>query len=284
MSAPRFATAGRPAPWVVALARAIVLPLARVFHRAAMDGVEHLPSGAPFLLVANHSAGLGVSEILSFLALYLRDVGPERPLAGFALPLMFEIPVASRLVRALGAIPSTYEDAASTLAAGVPILVFPGGSHETLRPIWDTHSVDFGGHRGFLRVAWRAGVPIVPMGIRGGHPTAPVLFRAGWLATALVVPRLLLRQKRWGLSLLGLIGAVGIGVAVPASWPVRALLCWLWLASPITFLPWIPWTLRFRIGAPISPAALFGSAVPEDEHALSVALDRVQSAVLALTR
>jgi hypothetical protein len=81
--------------------------------------------------VANHSAGLGLSEIGAFYALYLRTVGP-RPLAGFALPLGFRVPLFSRLLRAGGAIPSSYEAAEATLQAGVPILVFPGGGYDDL--------------------------------------------------------------------------------------------------------------------------------------------------------
>lgn len=275
------ASPGRVHPWIAAFARAVVHPLVRVMHRARLDGVENLPASGPFLLVANHSAGLGLSEILAFLSLYLRAVGSSRPLAGYALAHVFRIPFVREFFRALGAIPSTYEAAAEALAAGVPILVFPGGSHETLRPIWQADRVDFGGHVGFLRVAMRAGVPIVPMGIRGAHFTAPILFRARWLATPLVLPRLL-GQKRWALSLLGVLGALCIEWLAPFAWPWRLAAVYAWLASPLTFVPWVPWSIRFRIGAPIPSAALFGPSAREDDATLREALARVEGAVAAL--
>ena len=279
---------GRPLPRIVRLARRYLDPVVQLCHRPTLDGAEHLPRSGPFLLVANHSAGLGIAEILTFIVLYLRHVGPERPLAGFAHPLGFRIAPLSTFLRSLGAIPSTYAAAEDALSRGVPLLVFPGGDHETLRPIWQANRVDFGGRLGFLRIARAAGVPIVPLGIRGGHFTGPVLFRSKLLATVLVAPRLV-GSKRWGVSLLGAIGAVAIVVGVNASWPVQAALVWLWLGSPLTFSPFIPWTLRMRIGPPIAAAALFSSESPggsvgteETDDDLRRALDRVQAEVQAL--
>ncbi len=269
-------------PRFVELVERYLEPVVRACHRPTLEGTEHLPEDRPYLLVANHSAGLGIAEILSFLALYLKQVGAERPLAGFALPLGFHLAPLSTLLRGIGAIPSTYAAAEQTLATGVPILVFPGGDHETLRPVWQAHRVDFGGRRGFLRIAKQAGVPIVPMGIRGSHFTAPILMRSKLLALALVLPRLM-GQKRWGISLLGVLGSAAITTLVPAAWPVRAALVWLWLGSPFTFFAWVPWTIRMRIGAPIEAAALFpaGAAAPDDGD-LEGALAHVQSAVQAL--
>lgn len=272
---------GRPSPTFVRFARAYLDPVVRACHRPTLEGAEHLPTDGPFLLVANHSGGLGVAEILSFITLYLRHVGPERPIAGFAHPTGFRVPLFSRLLRGIGAVPSTYEAAAHALTRGVPLLVFPGGDHETLRPIWQANAVDFGGRVGFLRVAREHGVPVVPMGIRGGHMTAPVLVRSRALATLLVFPRLL-GTKRWGVSLLSVMGVAALVARGPASWPAKAALAWLWMGSPLTFQPWIPWTLRFRIGAPIAAEELFPDGAEGGDEALRRALARVQSAVQSL--
>jgi 1-acyl-sn-glycerol-3-phosphate acyltransferase len=273
---------GRPAPGLVRLVRRFLEPVVRLCHRPTLVGIEHLPKSGPFLLVANHSAGLGIAEILSFLAMYLRDVGPARPLAGFAHPVGFRVFPLSAALRSIGAIPSTYAAAERALSAGVPILVFPGGDHETLRPIWHANRVDFGGRMGFLRIARSAKVPIVPLGIRGGHFTAPMLLRSRILAMLLGV-RWTIGAKRWGVSLLGVIGATLLIRFVPTSWPIRAALVWLWLGSPLSFIPWVPWTLRMRIGAPIPVSQLFASAGNEEnDEELGRALPRVQQAVQAL--
>jgi 1-acyl-sn-glycerol-3-phosphate acyltransferase len=271
---------GRPTPAVVRLVRRYAEPVVRLAHRPTLEGASHLPLRGPFLLVANHSAGLGLSEIMCLLVMYLREVGPERPLAAFALPLGFHVWPLSWAVRSIGAIPSSYEAAAEALAAGVPILMFPGGDHETLRPVWQANRVDFGGRVGFVRIARTAGVPIVPLGFRGSHYTAPMLLRSRALAWLLVLP-LLIGSKRWGLSLLGAIGAALILAFVPAAWPLRVLLVWLWLSSPLTFVPWVPWTVRMRIGAPLTVAELFPDA-DGSEAELTRAAARVEAAVQAL--
>lgn len=273
--------AGRFAPWLVKLVRRVLMPIVWVLFRPSLSGTANLPTDRAYLLVANHSAGLALAEIGAFYSHYLRDVGPEHPLAGFALPLDFRVPVFRELVLAAGAIPSTYDAAQKTLAAGVPILVFPGGDYESLRPVWQAHRVDFGGRLGFLRIAREAGVPVVPMGIRGSHFTAPILWRAGWLATLLVQPRLI-GQKRWGLSLLGVIGAVLITALVPASLAVRLALAWLWLGSPLAFIPWVPATIRMRIGVAFEAAELFAGQGGDD--ALRAALQQVERTVQSLVR
>lgn len=270
---------GRPTPGVVRVVRRFLDPVVRLCHRPTLEGVENLPPEGPFLLVANHSGGMGIAEILSFAVMYLREVGPERPLAGFALPVGFHVFPLSAVHRAVGTIPSTYEAAAHAISLGVPILVFPGGDHESLKPIWQLHRVDLAGRLGFLRIAREHGVPIVPLGIRGGHMTAPVLFRSKALATLLVLPRVL-GVKRWGLSLLGVLVSILIGVALPAAWYVRAALVWLWLGSPFVFLPWIPWSIRMRIGAPLHAGALFPGS--DTDASLRDALARVESSIQRL--
>jgi hypothetical protein len=266
--------AGRPAAWAVRVVLRWVWPLVRVLFRPAIRGLEHLPARGPYLLVANHSAGLGLAELSSFAALYLREVGPERPLAGFAHPRAFGMWPTSVIHPALGVVPSTYAAAEATLAMRVPLLVLPGGDHETMRPITQADRVDLGGRVGFLRIARRAGVAIVPLGIRGSHYTAPILWRSKLLATLLVLPRWVFGVKRWGLSLLAVLGAVGLAM-LPLSVPLRLVLMWLWLGSPLVFLPIVPWRVRFAVGAPLD---LTWSERPEAEDAeVARALPQVQA-------
>ncbi len=273
-----IASPGRVTPLFARLIHRFLLPVVRVLWRPTLTGTENLPTSGPYLLVANHSAGVGFAEIHCFIALYLDQVGPAHPLAGFALPVGFRIWPLSAVHRQIGTIPSTYEAAAATLARGVPILVFPGGDHESLAPIWESNHVDFAGRLGFLRIAHRAQVPIVPLGIRGGHMTAPIVLRSRLLANLLVTPRLIFGVKRWGASLLGVLGALAFAVFLPLEWPWRALLIWLWLGSPVTFLPWLPWTVRMRAGTPLPARELLGDG---SDAALRQALVRVQDAVQA---
>jgi len=259
-------------------AATFLAPFVRLLFRPRIEGLERLPDNRPFLLVANHSAGAGIAEILSFLVLYVQRFGRQRPLAGFALPLGFHVFPLNWLLRQVGAIPSSEKAAMQTLAAGVPILVFPGGDHETLRPVWQAHRVDFGGRSGYMRLAQRARVDVVPLAIRGAHFTAPVFYRANWLAWLFLFPRLL-GIKRWGVSLLSLLGAFAIALLSPLSPPLTALLVWLWMGSPLIFLPLVPWTIRMKVGEPLSASALC-----EGDVSLAEASERLQRHMEQLMR
>ncbi|MBW2526847.1 MAG: 1-acyl-sn-glycerol-3-phosphate acyltransferase [Deltaproteobacteria bacterium] len=273
---------GRVDPKVIRWFRRNVEPVVRLLHRPRLYGVERLPVDRPYLLVVNHSAGMAAGEVLSLVACYLEQVGTERPLAGMAHPFGFSIWPISFFFRGIGAIPSTYGAAEQALSSGVPVVVFPGGDWESTRPVWQANRVTFGGHRGFLRLARRAGVPVVPLGIRGSHYSAPMLFRSRLLAWLTVVP-VLLGLERFPMTLLGLAGAVAISLGVGSTWgwPLAALLTWVWLASPFPMLPWIPSTIRMQIGEVIEHEDLFAGS---DDEALDQAYQRVEGEVQALVR
>jgi len=254
---------GAFSPLFVRVANGLLWPLVRVFFRPRLEGIENLPKDAPYLLVANHSAGAGIAEFMCIIALYLRQVGPDRPMAGFMLPQGFRIFPLSLLLRTSGAIPSTYDAARLTLAKRVPVLVFPGGDHETLRPIWQANRVDFGGRTGFLKIARESGIPIVPLGIHGSHYTCPILLRSELLSMLLVVPRVI-GLKRWGISLTGILGAAAILMLAPLGLEWRLLLTWVWLGSPLIFIPIVPWSIRLRIGKPLAPQDLFGAGTDQE--------------------
>lgn len=283
---PRFATteaAGQPgqlSPAALAVLQRGIAPVLRWLFRPTATGWEHLPKNGPYLLVANHSAGLGLAELASLAVLWVCRPGEVQPLAGFAHALGFTVAPVRWMHSHLGSVPSTTEAGLAALAAGVPLLVFPGGDHETLRPVWQYKRVDFAGRTGFLRLARTANVPIVPLGISGGALTAPMLLRARWLATALVLPRLL-GLRRYGVSLLAVLGSLGLVLWLwPSWWLLPAL--WLWLTSPLTFVPWVPATLCFRVGQPILPEQLF--AGPHTDAQLQDALAQVQRAVQELVQ
>ncbi|MFN3200411.1 MAG: 1-acyl-sn-glycerol-3-phosphate acyltransferase [Bradymonadia bacterium] len=271
---------GVPSKRMMKMASGWLARVVNILFRPRLDGVEHLPAEGPFLLVSNHNAGIALAEIFSIVTCWVTRFGQSRPLAGFAHPLAFKIWPATVTMRHLGSIPSGYNAAYTALDAGVSVLVFPGGDFDSFRPVWQARKVSFNGRRGFLRIAREAGVPIVPMGIHGSHYTAPLLFRSEFWAWLLVLPRLA-GLKRWGLSALGLMGAVALAFA-PWSWPVRILAIWAWLVSPFTLLPWVPWTIRMRIGPMMPPESLFDGCGDEDE--LWRALSRVEYAIEALVR
>lgn len=251
-------------------------PLLWICFRPSLHHVERLPRDRPYLLVANHSAGIGLAELACFAALYVRQIGPTQPIAGFAHPIGFKLWPMSLMMKRLGAIPSTYEAAYEALSQDVALLVFPGGDFDTLKPVWKAKTVDFNQRKGFLKIAQKANVPIIPLGIRGSHYTVPMLLRANWLANILILPRLY-GVKRWGLSVLHLIVA-GIIVISTLSITTKLIIIWLWLSAPVGFIPIIPWTISMHIGHPITPETLFKTDNLDD------ALQQVERTIEALVR
>lgn len=254
-------------------------PYARVCYRPTVAGWENLPRDRPSLLVANHSGGMAVGELTSFASLWVREFGSTRALTGFAHPIGFKLWPLTTIHRLLGSIPSTYEAAFAALDEGVPILMFPGGDHEGWRPVWQANRVDFGGRKGFLRIARKTRTTIVPMGITGSHYTAPVLHRSKLLPRLLVLPHLA-GLKRWPVTVLGLVGVMLILLSNMHVW-LKAGLVWAWLTSPAMLLPILPFTIRFRIGTPIDPEDLFDGSVDDGDAdaPLDAALVTVQTAV-----
>lgn len=236
--------------------RWIIRPWVKLAFRPRLVGVENLPREGPFMLVANHGAGFGVADILSFAVLWREQLG-DRALAGFAHPFAFHVWPVSWLMKGLGSIPSSYEAGRAALEKGVPIVVFPGGDHEAGLSFVRGHAVDFGGRTGFVRLAQEANVPIVPMGLRGNRFPSPILFRSRAFAWIAILPRAF-GVKRYPVSVLAVAGAVAI-VALSSLGPWRFLLAWAWMASPFALIPWVPWPVRITIGAPIEPA----DATPE---------------------
>ena len=148
--------------------------------------------------------------------------------------------------------------------------MFPGGDHDSLRPFWHFNRVDFLGRKGFLRIAIRSGVPLVPMGITGSHFTCPMLFRSALYSRLLVLPARL-GFKRWGMSIGSVLGCLGIA-ALPCSPWVQGPLIWLFLVSPLQFIPLVPWKIRFRIGAPIESTEWDEGALEEPYHSVLTAV------------
>lgn len=232
-------------------------PWARYWIRPSWEGTEHLPEHGPYMIVANHSGGGGV-EVLCLVLLWWRAFGTTRPIAGFAHPLAWRLPIMSSLVKRLGIVPSTYPAARHAIERGVPLVVFPGGDHEAFRPIWQARRVDFGGRKGFLRIAREHRIPIVPMAIRGSHVTVPIVWRSRLLAWLLIWPRLA-GVKRVPVTVLGLVACAACAVVGHAAGGVGlgVLGAWLsWTVIPSPWIAWVPSRVRMRLLPPIPPEEL----------------------------
>jgi 1-acyl-sn-glycerol-3-phosphate acyltransferase len=186
-----------------------ILPLMDLFNRyfdARVRGMEHVPVSRQVLLVGNHSGGVLTPDTTALLAAWFHARGADDPLALLALDALFAIPRFGPMVRRLGLIPASEGNAGRALDAGASLLVYPGGAHEAFRPWRDRNRIDFANRKGFIKLALRRRLPVVPVVGHGGHETLFVLSRGERLARLMGMDRMrvgvcpILFQPPWGFT------------------------------------------------------------------------------------
>jgi 1-acyl-sn-glycerol-3-phosphate acyltransferase len=151
--------------------------------------MDRIPEQGPVLLVGNHSGGNLTPDTLVFTLAFYTYFGVERRCHQLAHNLVLTSPVGP-LLRRYGTVAASHQNARKALNAEAAVLVYPGGDWEVHRPSWQSGKVDFGGRRGFVRLALEADVPIVPIVAVGGQETALFLSHGQRLSRALRLDRL----------------------------------------------------------------------------------------------
>ena len=159
-------------------------PLMDYWFRMEIEGWEQLPE-PPVLLVGIHSGAPFVWDAWTVGIQWWRRFGTDRPLHGTAHDALMAAPLIGDYFRRMGVLPAAPDSIASALAAGHDVALWPGGEIDSLRPWTDRDEAVLAGRKGFIRMAIRAGVPIVPIATVGGPDSMPVLFRGRRLAKAL---------------------------------------------------------------------------------------------------
>ena len=163
---------------------------ATLWYRAEVRNMGNVPENGPVLLVGNHTGGNMSPEVIVLPMAFSTYFGVERPFYQLAHNLVLASPVGGFLKR-YGAMAASHSHAKRALQAGAAVLVFPGGDWEVHRPTWEGNKIDFGGRKGFIKLALSQNVPIVPVVTIGGQETALFLSRGAWLAKLTQVDRLL---------------------------------------------------------------------------------------------
>lgn len=140
------------------LGRALLGPL-------EVSGLEHVPRHGPFLLVANHESVLDPILIQAVCPPVVHTMTKSAqfrpPGMGWYMPRLAAFPVRRYQVD-----PQAVRVALRRLAAGQPVGVYLEGERS-----WDGRLQP--PRLGTLRLILRAGVPVVPVGIRGAYEVWP---------------------------------------------------------------------------------------------------------------
>jgi 1-acyl-sn-glycerol-3-phosphate acyltransferase len=212
--------------WAASVVERTLVP----YHRAEVSGVERIPAGGA-LYVANHNSFTYTPDTYIFALAALRHHGMEAVPYGLAHEVIFSVPPVNQVLAPLGAVRASQRNGERLLRAGRKVLVYPGGDYDALRPFRHRHRVVFGGRKGYVRLALRSEVPIVPVVTAGAHGTFVILDDLRWLARAIGAARFL-RVKVWPLTLSF---PWGLTLGPPPPWvpfPTKIL---VEVLEPVTF-------------------------------------------------
>ena len=154
------------------------------YFRLEIDGWDRLPS-QPCLLVGVHSGGPLTMDAWTVIMAWWRQFGESRSLHGTAHDVLMNAPVLGQYFRRLGTIAPSRDNIQAAFDKGDDVILWPGGELDCYRTWADRDKAVLGGRKGFIRMAMRAGVPIVPVATVGGHDTLFVLSEGRGLAKAL---------------------------------------------------------------------------------------------------
>ena len=144
------------------LGKRMLQALARRFSATLVDG-HRLPRSGGALLVGNHSL-LGLDSF-PLAALVTLETG--RVVRFLGDRNLFRLPGLAHVLRGVGAVSGEPARAVELLRAGELACVYPGGVDDSFKLSSEAYRLQWGARAGFVKVAMRAGVPIVPIAATG---------------------------------------------------------------------------------------------------------------------
>jgi 1-acyl-sn-glycerol-3-phosphate acyltransferase len=197
------------------LTRAAYDPIYRYWFRAEWEGFEHLPKEGGALIVANHAGAIPADAPVIMHGIET-DLG--RPVYGLAEYLFRALPVVGTLWSRGGGVTANPDNAYRLLHdEGQLVLVFPEGTKGTGKHFRDRYQLRRFGRGGFVEIAMRAGVPIVPIAVVGNEESMPILWKSNRLAKLMGVPYFPVTANQL------LLGPLGLVTYLPAKFKLRVL-------------------------------------------------------------
>jgi 1-acyl-sn-glycerol-3-phosphate acyltransferase len=190
-------------------------PIYERWFRVEWEGFDKIPAEGGALIVANH-AGAIPTDAPSIMHGIERDLG--RPVYGLADEVFKRVPVINLGWSRLGGVQAHPDNAYRLLREQQQlVMVFPEGSKGPGKTYAERYQLRRFGRGGFVQIAMRAGVPIIPLAVIGSEETMPIVFKLPTLAKLLGVPYVPVTANMLALGPLGLL------VPFPAKLRIRVL-------------------------------------------------------------
>jgi 1-acyl-sn-glycerol-3-phosphate acyltransferase len=202
------------------IVRKVYDPMYRHWFRVEWEGLEKIPMSGGALLIANH-AGAIPSDAPAIMHGIEEELG--RPVYGMADYFFRTIPVVGTMWSRAGGVAAHPDNAYRLLHEQQQLaLVFPEGTKGPSKSYADRYRLRRFGRGGFVEIAMRSGVPVIPIAVVGAEESMPILFRLNGLAKALKVPYFPVTANTL------VFGPLGALTYFPAKIKIRVL-------DPITF-------------------------------------------------
>jgi len=131
--------------------------LKKYFHYD-VKGLEHIPASGPALLVMNHGL-LVVDAVLLGLEMWRRN---GRIIRFLGAHFLFQVPVLRELFLRARVVEGNPVTADELVDRGDVLGVMPGGVPEACRPSTERYQLRWGDRTGFVSLALRHSIPVIP--------------------------------------------------------------------------------------------------------------------------
>lgn len=234
----------------IAKSRKYLLPVLKYLFGCEVIGMEKLQPDQPYLLVGNHSVGVFIEGFMLLDAWEARFNGRPRCYA-LAHRFFFNFPIINIVMNKVGCIPASFEATQAAFAEGSSALVFPGGNYEAMRTYSEREVCDFGNKKGWVRLALKNQVPVVPVSIAGSHFVNPNFVRSRLMSYVMILP-ILFRVKWFPISLSQIVYATIMALITSMFLPAWAVFILTYFTFGLGyFLPIVPAHVHARVSDPI---------------------------------
>jgi 1-acyl-sn-glycerol-3-phosphate acyltransferase len=191
-----------------------LVPLVRLIYRrywrVDTTGLRNVPEHGAALLVSNHSGVLPLDGAMIACAVHEQADRFTRPLiaAWFG-----SLPMLSWFLRRVGGTLGHPDDTMRLLGRGELVLVFPEGVRGTGKPFNERYRLRRFGRGGYIEMALRARVPIIPISVVGAEEIYPMIADLQPLARLIGFPYFPITPT-WPL-----LGPLGL-IPLPTKWSI----------------------------------------------------------------